>query len=162
VVARPLGAGQGNDRGRVPADAAAAANADRLGEGLVATLAAVATAALAAASAAATIGAAPASASVHNWVMTGWSIHLTNQVDPATTGHFFNTNTSYGTGPNSTGNPISDGYSTNGVLTYTSYAQFASDLQNKSVGADGYYINVTTPTIAQADQFLQEMQAAGY
>jgi hypothetical protein len=29
------------------------------------------------------------------------------------------------------------------------------------VSADGYYINETTPAIAQADQFLQEMQAAG-
>ena len=32
----------------------------------------------------------------------------------------------------------------------------------QSVNADGYYLNATTPTIAQADQFLQEMQAAGY
>src|SRR6266704_2969292 len=100
---------------------------------LPARFTAVATAALAAAAAAATIGAAPASASVRNWVMTGWGIHHTNQMDPATTSHFFNTNTSYGTGPNSTGNPISDGYSTNAVLTYTSYAQFASDLQNKAI-----------------------------
>jgi len=32
----------------------------------------------------------------------------------------------------------------------------------QSVNPDGYYINATTPTIGQADQFLQEMQAAGY
>ena len=32
----------------------------------------------------------------------------------------------------------------------------------QSVSADGYYINATTPAISQADQFLQEMQAAGY
>jgi outer membrane protein assembly factor BamE (lipoprotein component of BamABCDE complex) len=32
----------------------------------------------------------------------------------------------------------------------------------QSVNADGYYINATTPTIGQADQFLQEMQAGGY
>ena len=32
----------------------------------------------------------------------------------------------------------------------------------QSVSADGYYINATTPAIAQADRFLQEMQAAGY
>jgi hypothetical protein len=32
----------------------------------------------------------------------------------------------------------------------------------QSVGADGYYISATSPTIAQADQFLQDMQAAGY
>ena len=100
---------------------------------LAARFTAVATAALAAAASAATIGAAPASASVRNWVMTGWGIHLTNQMDPATTSHFFNTNTSYGSGPNSTGNPISDGYTTRAVLTYSSYAQFASDLQNKAI-----------------------------
>jgi hypothetical protein len=32
----------------------------------------------------------------------------------------------------------------------------------RSANADGYYLSATTPTIAQADQFLQEMQAAGY
>lgn len=32
----------------------------------------------------------------------------------------------------------------------------------QSVNPDGYYINATTPTIGQADQVLQEMQAAGY
>jgi hypothetical protein len=32
----------------------------------------------------------------------------------------------------------------------------------QSVNADGYYLSATTPTIAQAGQFLQEMQAAGY
>jgi hypothetical protein len=110
--------------------ATAAPPAGRAGR-LAAKVTAVATAAFAVAAAAATFGAAaPASASVHNWVMTGWNIHLTDQMDPATTGHFFNTNTSYGTGPNSAGNPISDGFSTSAVLNYTSYAQFAADLQN--------------------------------
>jgi len=101
---------------------------------LIAKFTAVATAALAAAAAAATFGAAaPASASVHNWVMTGWNIHQTNQLDPATASHFFNTNTSFGTGPNATGNPISDGFATNGVLVYASYAQFSADLQNGAI-----------------------------
>jgi hypothetical protein len=113
--------------------ATAASSAGPSGK-FIAKFTAVAIAALAAAIAAATFGAAaPASASVHNWVMTGWSIHLTNQLDPATAGHFFNTNTSYGTGPNSTGNPINDGFSTNGVLVYAAYAQFASDLQNGAI-----------------------------
>jgi hypothetical protein len=104
---------------------------------LVAKFTAVATAALAVAAAAATFGAAPASASVHNWVMTGWNIHLTDQMDPATASHFFNTNTSYGTGPSSTVNPVNDGFSTNAALVYTSYAQFESDLQNGAIST-GY------------------------
>jgi hypothetical protein len=112
--------------------ATAASSAGPAGR-LIARFTAVATAALAAAAAAAAIGAGPASASVHNWAMTGWSIHLTNQLDPATASHFFNTGTSYGTGPNSTGNPISDGFGTSAVLTYASYAQFASDLQNGAI-----------------------------
>ncbi len=97
---------------------------------LVAKFTAVATAALAVAAAAATFGAAPASAGVHNWVMTGWNIHLTDQLDPATASHFFNTSTSYGTGPNSTLDPVNDGFSASAAMVYTSYAQFAADLQN--------------------------------
>lgn len=103
---------------------------------LAAKFTAVATAALAVAGATAAFGAAPASASVHNWVMTGWSIHLTDQMDPATASHFFNTNTSYGTGPNSTLNPVSDGFSANAALVYTSYAQFQSDLQNGAISTN--------------------------
>lgn len=110
----------------------------RPGGRLVARLTAAATAALGVAAAAATFGAAPASAaSTQNWVMTGWNIHLTNQMDPATASHFFNTNTSYGTGPNSNTNPINDGFSTSAVLVYTSYAQFQSDIQNGAI-SPGY------------------------
>ncbi|HEV3066723.1 MAG TPA: hypothetical protein VGY50_02690 [Streptosporangiaceae bacterium] len=115
--------------------ATAASSARPVGK-LIARFTAVAAAALGVATVAATIGVGPASASVHNWVMTGWGIHLTNQIDPATASHFFNTNTSYGTGPNSTGNPIGDGFNTNGVLAYTSYAQFASDIQNRAISSN--------------------------
>lgn len=108
----------------------AASSAGPVGR-LLAKVTAVAAAAFAVAAATAALGAAaPASAGVHNWVMTGWNIHLTDQIDPATIGHFFNTNTSFGTGPNATSNPISDGFSTSAVLNYTSYAQFADDIQN--------------------------------
>jgi hypothetical protein len=116
---------------------------------LIARFTAVAAAALAVAAAAATFGAAPASASVHNWVMTGWNIHQINQLDPATASHFFNTNTSFGTGPNSTGNPIGDGFSTNGVLVYTSYAQFASDLQNGAIGPNYKWVQYDPEMWAQ-------------
>ncbi len=104
---------------------------------LLAKFTAVATAALAAAAAAATIGAAPASAGVHNWAMTGWNIHLINQLDPAAASHFFNTGTSYGTGPNPASSPISDGFGTSAVLVYTSYAQFASDVRTGAI-SPGY------------------------
>jgi hypothetical protein len=89
--------------------------------------------------------AAHASASTprDNWIMTGWNIHLASQADPSTTGHFFNTPGSYGTGPDSNTNPISDGPA-------------------RSVNADGFYISATTPTLGQAGQFLDNMQAAGY
>src|SRR5579859_6104956 len=107
---------------------ATAASSARPAGRLIAKVAAVVTAAF-------TTAAAAASAGVHNWVMTGWNIHLTDQMDPATTGHFFNTNTSYGTGPNSTGNPISDGFSASAVLTYNSYAQFAADIQNGAISS---------------------------
>jgi hypothetical protein len=117
---------------------------------LIAKYTAVAAAVLAAAAAAATFGAAaPASASVHNWVMTGWNIHQINQLDPATASSLFNTNTSYGTGPNSTGNPISDGFSANGVLVYTSYAQFASDLQNGAISPNYKWVQYDPEMWAQ-------------
>jgi hypothetical protein len=90
----------------------------------------------AAAAFAATVGggAAAASASTHDWIATGWNIHLANQVDPATTGHFFNTSSSFGTGPNTAGDPVTDGFAANAVLVYDSYAQFAADVQNGVIG----------------------------
>ena len=127
-----------------------AASSAGLAGKLIARFTAVASAALAIAAAAAAFGAAaPASASVHNWVMTGWNVHQINQLDPATASHFFNTNTSYGTGPNSTGNPISDGFSTNGVLVYTSYAQFASDLQNGAISPNYKWVQYDVEMWAQ-------------
>jgi len=101
---------------------------------LAAKLTAAATAALAVGAVAATFGAAPASASTTpNWMMTGWGIHLANQIDPGTFGHFFNTSSSYGTGPNAGSTPVYDGFGSNAVLSYTSYAQFASDIQNNAI-----------------------------
>lgn len=129
--------------------ATAASSAGPAGK-LIAKFTAVAAATLTVAAAAATFGAAaPASAGVHNWVMTGWNIHQINQLDPATAGTLFNTNTSYGTGPNSTGNPISDGFSTSGVLVYTSYAQFASDLQNGAISANYKWVQYDPEMWAQ-------------
>src|SRR6266571_573902 len=68
-------------------------------------------AATAAAFAATVGGGVPAaSASTHDWIATGWDIHLADQLDPATAGHFFNTSSSFGTGPNTSVNPVIDGF----------------------------------------------------
>jgi hypothetical protein len=74
-------------------------------------------------------GLSPAGASTRNWVATGWNIHLLNQASPALASHFFNTPGSFGTGGDPTTGPVSDGFATSPVLTYTSYAQFASAVQ---------------------------------
>jgi hypothetical protein len=92
------------------------------------------TAALAATAAAATLGLTPASAATtSNWVLTGWNIHQLNQLSPATASHFFNTPSSYATGPLASTSPVNDGFATTGVLVYTSYAQFAADLTNHAI-----------------------------
>jgi hypothetical protein len=80
-------------------------------------------------------GASPAAASTHNWIATGWNIHLAHQIDPADTRHFFNTPGSFGTGPKPFIDPVTDGYSAKAVLVFDSYAQFASDIRNGRIGA---------------------------
>jgi len=90
---------------------------------LLARLSAVAAAALTAGLAATTLGVAPASAATtSNWVLTGWNIHQLNQLNPATASHFFNTPSSYATGPQAATSPVGDGFATSGVLVYNSYA----------------------------------------
>jgi hypothetical protein len=74
-------------------------------------------------------GQAPASAATHNWIATGWNIHLLAQASPATAAHFFNVPSSYGVGASLTASPIPAGFAATPVLQYTSYAQFASDVQ---------------------------------
>src|SRR5260370_39263982 len=94
---------------------------------LAAKLTAAATAALAVGAVAATFGAAPASDSTTpKWMMTGWGIHLANQIDPGNFGHIFNTSSSYGTGPNEGSTPVSDGFGSNAVPSYAAYAPLAS------------------------------------
>jgi hypothetical protein len=78
-------------------------------------------------------GAAAASAATHDWIATGWNIHLANQVDPVTARHFFNTSGSFGTGPKASIDPVTDGFGANAVLVFDSYAQFASELQSGTI-----------------------------
>jgi hypothetical protein len=101
---------------------------------LVARLSATVAAAVAAGAAAATLGMAPASAATtSNWVLTGWNIHQLHHLSPATANHFFNTPGSYATGPNTATSPVSDGFTTTGVLVYNSYAQFAADIAKHAI-----------------------------
>ena len=90
-------------------------------------------AATAAAFAATAVGVPAASAGTHDWIATGWNIHLANQLDPDTTGHFFNTSSSFGTGPKASSDPVTDGFAANAVLVYASYAQFATDLGSGAI-----------------------------
>ena len=101
---------------------------------LIARLSAGVAAALTAGVAAATLGLAPASAATtSNWVLTGWNIHQLNQLNPAVAKHFFNTPSSYATGPNTSASPVADGFATTGVLVYNSYAQFAADIASHTI-----------------------------
>jgi len=101
---------------------------------LLARLTATLAAALTIGAAAATLEMAPAcAATTSNWVMTGWNIHQLDQLSPAVASHFFNTPASYATGPSTTTSPVSDGFTTAGVLVYNSYAQFAADLASHAI-----------------------------
>ena len=81
-------------------------------------------------------GMSAASAATHDWIATGWNIHLADKLDPATTRHFFDTPSSFGTGPTASSDPITKGFATNAVLVFDSYAQFASDIHDGSIGPD--------------------------
>jgi hypothetical protein len=115
-----------------------------------------------------------ATASAHNWIATGWNIHLADQIDPATTQHFFNTPGSFGTGPTAGSTPITDGFATTAVLDYSSYSQFASDLASGAINAHYKWVLYDpeewpqTPLAEQANpvkylrQFGQLAHAHGY
>ena len=101
---------------------------------LIAKLTAGVAVALAASAAVATLGTAAASAATTtNWVMTGWNIQQLDSLSPATANHFFNNANSYATGPQATTSPVPTGFAASGVLVYTSYAQFASDIASHAI-----------------------------
>jgi hypothetical protein len=77
------------------------------------------------------LAAGPASAASRvSWLMGAGNVHGLSVEDPAIATYFFNTPTAFGAGSSLVGNPIQPGYTTTPVLSYTSYAQFASDIQN--------------------------------
>jgi len=67
------------------------------------------------------------------WAMTAGNIQQMSQQNATVTAHFFNTSASYGAGASLVQTPIQAGYKTTPVLAFTSYAQFSSDIQNKSI-----------------------------
>ncbi len=119
-------------------------------------------------------GQAPASAATHNWIATGWNIHVLSQADPATAGHFFDAPSSYGVGANLTASRVQAGFAATPVLQYTSYAQFASDVQAGAITYPYHWILydpedwLQTPLNEQQDPgtylrlFAQLAHASGY
>jgi hypothetical protein len=67
------------------------------------------------------------------WVMTAGNVQSLSQTDSSTASHFFNTPTSYGAGASLVKTPVQAGYATTPVLSYTSYAQFKTDIQNANI-----------------------------
>jgi hypothetical protein len=67
------------------------------------------------------------------WAMTAGNIQQMSQQNASVTSHFFNVPASYGAGASLVRTPVQSGYKTTPVLSYTSYAQFSSDIHNKSI-----------------------------
>ena len=65
--------------------------------------------------------------------MTAGNIQSMSRQNSGTTSYFFNTPTAYGAGASLVKTPVQVGYATTPVLSYTSYVQFKSDIQNGSI-----------------------------
>ncbi len=77
------------------------------------------------------LGAGAASAATTpGWLMGAGTLAGINTANPALTAQVLNTPATYGAGSSLSGNPIQPGLAATPVLGYTSYAQFASDIQN--------------------------------
>jgi hypothetical protein len=67
------------------------------------------------------------------WFMTAGNVQALSLQDSATAAHFFNTASSYGAGASLVKTPVQAGYATTPVLSYSSYAQFSSDLTSGAI-----------------------------
>ncbi len=67
------------------------------------------------------------------WTMTAGNVQTLSQTDPSIASYFFNTPAAYGEGASLVHTPVQAGYATTPVLSYTSYAQFASDIQSGAI-----------------------------
>ena len=93
-----------------------------------------AVAALAATGLALALVAGPAGASTKPvWIMTGGNIQSLSGVDASTASYFFNTSAAYGAGSSLVKTPVQAHYATTPVLSYTSYAQFKSDISSGAI-----------------------------
>jgi hypothetical protein len=80
------------------------------------------------------LGAGAASAATTpGWLMGAGTLAGINTANPALTAQVLNTPATYGAGSSLSGNPIQPGLAATPVLGYTSYAQFASDIQNSQI-----------------------------
>ena len=78
--------------------------------------------------------AGPAGASTKPvWAMTAGNVQSLSGVDASTASYFFNTAAAYGAGASLVKTPVQAHYATTPVLSYTSQAQFASDIQSGSI-----------------------------
>ena len=67
------------------------------------------------------------------WSMTAGNVQSLSGVDASVTSYFFNTATAYGAGASLVKTPIQAHYATTPVLSYTSEAQFASDISSGAI-----------------------------
>jgi hypothetical protein len=67
------------------------------------------------------------------WSMTAGNVQSLSGVDASTASYFFNTSAAYGAGASLVKTPIQAHYATTPVLSYTSYAQFASDIRSGAI-----------------------------
>ena len=65
--------------------------------------------------------------------MTAGNVQSVSGQDPGTASHFFNTPAAYGAGASLVRSPVQAGYATTPVLSYTSYAQFRSNIQSGAI-----------------------------
>jgi hypothetical protein len=99
----------------------------------------LATAATAALAAGAILGpvlssAAPASAATSpSWLMGAGTLAGVAAQDPSITSQLLNSPNAYGAGSSLTADPIQSGLASTPVLSYSSYAQFASDIANGNI-----------------------------
>jgi hypothetical protein len=67
------------------------------------------------------------------WSMTAGNVQSLSQTDAGTASYFFNTPTAYGAGASLVKTPVQARYATTPVLSYTSYAQFKSDINGGNI-----------------------------
>jgi hypothetical protein len=78
--------------------------------------------------------AGPAGASTKPvWAMTAGNVQSLSAVDSSAASYFFNTAAAYGSGASLVKTPVQAHYATTPVLSYTSYAQFQSDLTSGAI-----------------------------